>query len=165
MPSPPEQIFNGRRAKLPPTFKRLKWKLTFATLGLVLVSFFLLALFGLFDLQRTSAAAVENKEWRQLQQIVEQMQNDDAAKALYAQFGKRIQNCPTEDAFLRLLTQLRPRLEPLPSHVPRVLWGSASCTVQDHGKARLAWIAYRNSKGLQISTRWENGALVSLSLN
>ena len=153
------------RAKRPPTFKQLKWKLIFATLGLVFCAFFILALLGLFDLQRTSAAAVENKEWHQLQQMVEQMQSDDGAKALYAQAGKCFADCPTEDDFLRLLGRIRPRLEPLPSHVPRTLWGRASCTVQDHGKVHLAWIAYRNSKGLRISTRWENGSLMALSIN
>jgi len=158
------EIPAGLRKKLPPSFKALKWKLTFATLGLVLVGFFFLGLLGLFDLQRTSAVAVENKEWRQLQQMIEQMQNDNDAKGLYAQEGKRIQGCATEEDFLRLLARTRPRLEPLPSHVPRVLWGRASCTVQDHGKARLVWIAYQNSKGLKISTRWENGSLVALAI-
>ena len=160
-----DQTLDGLWTKRPPSFKRLKWKLVFATLGLMLVAFFFLALLGLFDLQRTSAAAVENQEWRQLQQMVEQMQNDDGAKTLYAQVGKRIQGCPTEDDFLRLLASIRPRLEPLPPHVPRALWGRASCTVQDHGKARLAWVAYRNSKGLRISARWENGSLMALSIN
>ena len=155
----------GLQSKFPPSFKVLKWKLTFATLGLVLVAFFFLALLGLFDLQRTSAAAVENREWRQLQQMVEQMQNDDGAKALYAQAGKRIQGCPTEGDFLGLLARTRPRLEALPSHVPRALWGPATCTLQDRGKARLAWISYRNSKGLRIASRWENGSLMALSLN
>ncbi len=155
----------GLRTKLPPSFKVLKWKLTFATLGLVLVAFIFLALIGLFDLQRSSAEAVENKEWRQLQQMVEQLQNDDGAKALYAQAGKRIQDCPAEEDFIRLLARIRPRLEPLPSHVPRALWGPAACTLQDRGKARLAWISYRNSKGLRIASRWENGSLMALSLN
>jgi len=165
MPEPMEETLDGLRAGRPQSFRRLKWKLTFATLGLLLVAFAFLALLGLVDLQRTSAASVENREWRQLQQMVEQMKDDEGAKALYAQIGKRIQGCPTEGDFLRLLARVRPRLEPLPSHVPRTLWGRASCTVQDHGKARLAWIAYRNANGLRLSTRWEDGALVALSLN
>ncbi|MBL0209470.1 MAG: hypothetical protein IPQ13_00925 [Holophagaceae bacterium] len=155
----------GLRARRPPTFKQLKWKLTFATLGLVLLAFACLALFGLFDLQRTSAAAVEQREWPRLRQMVDQMQDDEGAKALYLQVGGRIQGCSTEADFLRLVAQVRPKLEPLPSHVPRALWGRATCTVQDRGKARLAWIAYRNSKGLRIATKWENGSLLALSLD
>jgi hypothetical protein len=165
MPSPANEISAGLPTKLPPSFKVLRWKLTFATLGLVLIAFFFLALLGLFDLQRTSAAAVENQEWRQLQQMVGQLQNDDGAKALYAQAGKRIQDCPAEEDFMRLLARIRPRLEPLPSHVPRALWGPATCTLQDRRKARLAWISYRNSKGLRIASRWENGSLTALSID
>ena len=160
-----DQTFDALRTRRPPSFKRLKWKLVFAALGLILVAFSGLALIGLFDLQRTSAAAVENREWRQFQQLVEQMQSDEGAKSIYARIGKRIHGCPTEADFLHLLARIRPRLEPLPSRVPRSLWGRASCTVQDRGKARLAWIAYRNSKGLRISTRWENDALMALSIN
>lgn len=165
MPLSVGQALGGPRSRQPRSFKQLKWKLIFATLGFLLIAFILLALFGLFDLQRTSAAAVENQEWRQLQQMVEQMRNDEDAKALYAKVGKQIQGCPTEADFLRLLALSRPRLEPLPAHAPRMLWGRAACTVQDHGKARLAWITYRNSKGLRISARWENASLVALSLN
>ncbi len=162
---PPARFPSGGPRPSPPTFKQLRWKLTFASLGLLLTALCLLALFGLFDLQRTSAAAVEKKEWRSLQHVVVLMRDDGGAKELYAQAGKRLQGCATEDEFLRLLSRVRPRLEPLPDHVPRLLWGRASCTVEDHGKARLAWIAYRNSKGLLISSRWENGSLMALSLN
>lgn len=165
MPSPRDPVLDGLRSQHPASFKKLKWKLTFAMSGLLLFGFALLAILGLFDLQRTSAAAVENREWRQLQLVVEEMRNDEGAKALYAQVGKGVQGCTTEAEFLQLLGRIRPRLEPLPAHVPRILWGRASCTVQDHGKARLVWIAYRNQTGLRISTRWENGTLRALSID
>ncbi len=165
MQSADEQVLDTLRGKPPQTFKQLRWKLALAAAGLVMLLFIFLALFGLFELQRSSAADVENKEWRQLQQVVEQLQNEAGAHELYLQLGPRIQACPTEDDFRRALDRDRFRLESLPSHVPRMLWGRASCTVQDHGKARMVWITYRNTKGLRISGRWENGSLQSLSVN
>ncbi len=166
MNSPPEEPFlNTLRGGQPPTFKQLKWRLVLATLGLILVAFIFLGALGLFELQRTSAVDVESREWRQLQQMVEQMGSDEGARTLYAQAGARIQGSGTEEDFLARLGRDRRRLEALPSHVPKALWGPASCTVQDHGKVRRVWISYRTPKGLRISARWDNGTLTALSLN
>ncbi len=165
MPSENDQILDALRGKQPPTFKQLKWRLVLAALGLILMAFLLLGVLGLFDLQRTSAADVETREWRQLQQIVDQMQSEEGAKSLYGQVGPHLQGTATEPDFLRRIERDRPRMEALPSHVPRALWGRASCTVQDHGKGRHVWISYRTSKGLRISGRWVNGTLIALSLD
>ena len=108
--------------------------------------------------------SMETEEWGQLRQAVAQLQTDDGARALYQANPGLAAAYPTEQAFLTAAQGWRPRLEPMPEHMPGLLTGRVSYSVQIQGGFRRTELGYRNGKGTWIASRWENGHLITFDL-
>ena len=64
------------------------------------------------------AKGMVQKEWERFRTLVDQLQTDDGARALYRANPGLHQAHPTEDQFLQAARAWRPRLGPLPAEAP-----------------------------------------------
>ena len=110
--------------------------------------------------------ALKGQEWSQFRTVVDELQTDAGAKAVYAGNPGLAKDFPTESAFLKAVTDWRPRLEPLPTAMPSVFTGRISYQVriQNGPHARQVELRYRNEKGAWTVSRWEDGRLVALDV-
>ncbi|HJU82567.1 MAG TPA: hypothetical protein VJ600_00010 [Holophagaceae bacterium] len=108
--------------------------------------------------------SMEAAEWGQLRQAVAQLQTDEGARALYQANPGLASRYPDEAAFLKAAQDWRPRLEPLPEHVPSLFTGRVSYNIQIAGGFRRADLGYRTTKGTWIASHWENGRLTTIDI-
>lgn len=130
---------------------------------------FLLGMGGCVVLGATCARAIgktiDGPEWGLLKEAVQQLQSDDGTKALYQANPDLWQAYPSEEAFLQQARTWRPKLEPLPPHMPSVFTGKISANVSMNGGFRKVELGYTNGIGGKVASRWENGRLQMIEVN
>lgn len=99
--------------------------------------------------------------WEALHKVVDQLQTDEGAQAVYAANPALKDHYPTADSFVEAARTWRPRLEPLPPELPDLREGSLNIS-KDFGKTQK--LQYRTKKGVRIRSEWQmdSGAIGQL---
>ncbi len=116
----------------------------------------------------TCAGAVSKAataEWAATRAIVQQLETDEGARAVYGANPGLAAHFPSEAAFLAKVRAWRPRLEPLPVEKPGLTSGRLDMNIAiDRGHRRVR-MNYVNGKGARLGTEWEDGLLVDLAVD
>ena len=109
--------------------------------------------------------AMDVREWGMLRAMVQQLESDEGARALYKATPDLWKTYPSEDDFLSTVQTWRPKLEPLPENRPDFIKGQLSYSVNSTPGVRHVELGYTNSKGTRINSTWENGRIQMISVN
>ena len=103
-------------------------------------------------------------EWTALRAIVQQLETDDGARAVYAANPDLAGRFPDAEAFLQKVRAWRPRLEPLPLEKPGITSGKLDMNVSINNGHRTASLIYKNGKGAHLAATWADGRLADISV-
>lgn len=101
------------------------------------------------------------KDWDRLRALVEQLQIDEGAKAVYRSNPGLRQEYPSEEAFLKVVQGWRPRLTLLPAEVP--IDGDGHSHHKALGRRDHSVTLNKHFGTTNITCRYPDGTLLSVS--
>jgi hypothetical protein len=106
-----------------------------------------------------------NAEWENARVLVQQLETDEGAAAVYAANPGLARSFADEAAFVAAAQGWRPRLEPLPPQMPDLLSGKIDLNVSFSNNHRTVELNYTNGKGARMATEWRDGQLADITVN
>jgi hypothetical protein len=106
-----------------------------------------------------------NAEWDASRALVQQLETDEGAGAVYLANPGLAASFADEATFVEAVRRWRPRMEPLPPQMPSLFSGKTNLNVALSNGHRKVDLSYTNGKGARLATEWQDGRLVEISVD